>query len=213
VGSCLCVCLSQASDKQCEAGLQVPCHVSARSPARALHRQGQESLPSAGRCCGNAGKGKETLKLPAPEPTQRITYHAYSAPLHKIKTENMLPLQLLTPFQANASPSPQPAPAARTQAPAAKKNPFFALFVGPRALQEGLIVCFITEMRILSMAANERPNISFPAFQVGPSLHLTGVNDACWQADNDHHVKDTYNYWCQLCVLALRPGRPTTITT
>ncbi len=31
---------------------------------------------------------------------ERITYHAHSAPLHKIKTDNMLPSQLLTAFQA-----------------------------------------------------------------------------------------------------------------
>eukprot|EP00884_Botryococcus_braunii_P006992 jgi/Botrbrau1/16294/Bobra.0066s0063.1 len=48
----------------------------------------------------NAGKGKETLALPAPIPVQRITYHAHAAPLHKLRTEDMLPLHLLTPFQA-----------------------------------------------------------------------------------------------------------------
>ena len=48
-------------------------------------------------CC--IGKGKETLSLPAAEPTQRITYHSHSAPLHKLKTDNMLPAQLLTPLQ------------------------------------------------------------------------------------------------------------------
>ena len=40
--------------------------------------------------------------LPAPEPTRRITTHAHSAPLHKIRTDDMLPLQLLTPTQARA---------------------------------------------------------------------------------------------------------------
>ena len=48
----------------------------------------------------HAGKGRQTLALPPPEPTQRVTYHPYSAPLHRIKTDNMLPMQLLTPFQA-----------------------------------------------------------------------------------------------------------------
>ena len=38
--------------------------------------------------------------LPAPEPTRRITTHPHSAPLHKIRTGDMLPLQLLTPTQA-----------------------------------------------------------------------------------------------------------------
>ena len=46
-----------------------------------------------------AGKGKEILALPNAEPTRRITYHPHSAPLHRIKTDNMLPNQLLTPFQ------------------------------------------------------------------------------------------------------------------
>lgn len=45
------------------------------------------------------GKGKETLALPYFGNAQRITFHPYSAPLHKIKTDDMLPLQLLTPFQ------------------------------------------------------------------------------------------------------------------
>lgn len=46
-----------------------------------------------------AGKGTEKRLLGAPVPVERITYHAHSAPLHKIKTDNMLPSQLLTPFQ------------------------------------------------------------------------------------------------------------------
>ena len=40
--------------------------------------------------------------LGAPAPVERITYHPHSAPLHKIKTDNMLPTQLLTPFQVRA---------------------------------------------------------------------------------------------------------------
>jgi protein arginine N-methyltransferase 7 len=55
-------------------------------------------------CAAAAGKGKEHRALTAPEPTQRITYHAQSAPLHKIKTDNMLPTQLLTPFQVCRNP-------------------------------------------------------------------------------------------------------------
>ena len=46
------------------------------------------------------GKGMEKKALPAPGAKQRITYHEYSAPLHKVKTEDMLPNKLLTPFQA-----------------------------------------------------------------------------------------------------------------
>ena len=52
-----------------------------------------------------AGKGKECRLLGAPTPVERITYHAHSAPLHKIKTDNMLPSQLLTPFQVSCCPS------------------------------------------------------------------------------------------------------------
>lgn len=44
---------------------------------------------------GCAGKGREMRALPAPEPTRRITTHPHSAPLHKIRTDDMLPLQLL----------------------------------------------------------------------------------------------------------------------
>jgi hypothetical protein len=40
-------------------------------------------------------------------PTQRITYHPHSTPLHRIKSDNMLPTQLLTPFQVRDSPSHQ----------------------------------------------------------------------------------------------------------
>ena len=47
----------------------------------------------------------ERRLLGAPVPVERITYHAHSAPLHKIKTDNMLPSQLLTPFQVSSSAS------------------------------------------------------------------------------------------------------------
>ena len=50
---------------------------------------------------GATGKGRETRALPAPEPTQRITSHPFATPLHRIRTENMLPSKLLTPFQAS----------------------------------------------------------------------------------------------------------------
>ncbi len=50
--------------------------------------------------CTSPGKGREMRALPAPEPTQRITAHPHSAPLYKIRTDDMLPLQLLTPQQA-----------------------------------------------------------------------------------------------------------------
>lgn len=46
------------------------------------------------------GRGLETLALEWPEARQRISYHPHSAPLHRIKTEDQLPLRLLTPFQA-----------------------------------------------------------------------------------------------------------------
>ncbi|KAL4451864.1 hypothetical protein ABPG75_007526 [Micractinium tetrahymenae] len=46
------------------------------------------------------GKGRETKAIEYPEARQRISYHPYAAPLHRIKTDDMLPLKLLTPFQA-----------------------------------------------------------------------------------------------------------------
>lgn len=50
--------------------------------------------------CLCSGKNQEHRTITYPEPSQRISYHPYSAPLHRIKTEDMLPLKLLTPFQA-----------------------------------------------------------------------------------------------------------------
>lgn len=46
------------------------------------------------------GKGQEHRAITFPEASQRITYHPYAAPLHRVRTEDMLPLCLLTPFQA-----------------------------------------------------------------------------------------------------------------
>lgn len=46
------------------------------------------------------GKHMEHRAITFPEPAQRITFHPYSAPLHKVRTEDLLPLKLLTPFQA-----------------------------------------------------------------------------------------------------------------
>ncbi|KAK9825810.1 hypothetical protein WJX74_009582 [Apatococcus lobatus] len=48
------------------------------------------------------GKGMEMRALPAPEASQRITSHPFAAPLHRIRTDNMLPTKLLTPFQAES---------------------------------------------------------------------------------------------------------------
>ena len=59
------------------------------------------------RVTSHAGRGRQMRALPAPEPTQRITAHPHSAPLHKIRTDDMLPLQLLTPHQARVS-APHP---------------------------------------------------------------------------------------------------------
>lgn len=46
-----------------------------------------------------SGKGLHRRALPPAEPTQRISNHPFSAPLHKIKTKELLPTKLLTPFQ------------------------------------------------------------------------------------------------------------------
>ena len=40
--------------------------------------------------------------LEAPPPVQRITYHPHAAPLHQIRTGDVLPTRLLTPFQAES---------------------------------------------------------------------------------------------------------------
>lgn len=42
----------------------------------------------------NAGKGRETRAIEYPQPAQRISYHPYSAPLHRIKTDDMLPVSV-----------------------------------------------------------------------------------------------------------------------
>lgn len=46
------------------------------------------------------GKGHERRAITYPMQSQRITYHPYSAPLHRIRAEDQLPTKLLTPFQA-----------------------------------------------------------------------------------------------------------------
>lgn len=46
------------------------------------------------------GKGRETWAIEYPmQSAARISYHPAAAPLHKIRTDDMLPLRLLTPFQ------------------------------------------------------------------------------------------------------------------
>ncbi|KAK3261796.1 hypothetical protein CYMTET_29312, partial [Cymbomonas tetramitiformis] len=46
------------------------------------------------------GKSKQTLALTAPPKKERIGYLPYDAPLHRIHAKDMLPVKLLTPFQA-----------------------------------------------------------------------------------------------------------------
>jgi protein arginine N-methyltransferase 7 len=47
------------------------------------------------------GKNTEKRAITYPDKSsQRITYHPHSAPLHRIRNDDMLPLRLLTPFQA-----------------------------------------------------------------------------------------------------------------
>jgi protein arginine N-methyltransferase 7 len=46
------------------------------------------------------GKARQTMAIEYPEAHKRISYHPYAAPLHKVKTDDMLPIKLLTPFQA-----------------------------------------------------------------------------------------------------------------
>ena len=46
------------------------------------------------------GRGHERRAITYPTQSQKITYHPYSAPLHKVRAEDQLPVKLLTPFQA-----------------------------------------------------------------------------------------------------------------
>ena len=46
------------------------------------------------------GKSHQHRTITYPQSSQRISYHPHSAPLHKIQTDDLLPLKLLTPFQA-----------------------------------------------------------------------------------------------------------------
>eukprot|EP00887_Chlorella_sp_A99_P001822 scaffold19.g1822.t1 len=46
------------------------------------------------------GKGRETRAIEHPQSAQRISFHPCATPLHKIRTDDMLPVKLLTPFQA-----------------------------------------------------------------------------------------------------------------
>ena len=47
-----------------------------------------------------SGKGRQTLALPAPTRQERIAYLPYAAPLHVVHPRSLLPVALLTPFQA-----------------------------------------------------------------------------------------------------------------
>ena len=48
-----------------------------------------------------AGHGRETLALPAPTKRERIAYLPYATPLHQVHPASLLPVSLLTPFQAD----------------------------------------------------------------------------------------------------------------
>ena len=48
-----------------------------------------------------SGRGRETLALPAPAKRDRIAYLPYSTPLHQVHPSSLLPVSLLTPFQAD----------------------------------------------------------------------------------------------------------------
>jgi protein arginine N-methyltransferase 7 len=48
-----------------------------------------------------AGRGRETLALPAPTKRERIAYLPYATPLHQVHPASLLPVSLLTPFQAD----------------------------------------------------------------------------------------------------------------
>ncbi len=48
-----------------------------------------------------SGRGRETLALPAPTKRDRIAYLPYCTPLHQVHPSSLLPVALLTPFQAD----------------------------------------------------------------------------------------------------------------
>jgi protein arginine N-methyltransferase 7 len=48
-----------------------------------------------------SGRGRETLALPAPTKRDRIAYLPYATPLHQVHPTSLLPVSLLTPFQAD----------------------------------------------------------------------------------------------------------------
>ena len=68
----------------------------------------------------DAGRGRQVLALPPPKPTQRISLLPHSTPLHKLKADNMLPLQLLTPFQVPIHTFPRPSTASSLHSPISK---------------------------------------------------------------------------------------------
>jgi len=47
-----------------------------------------------------SGKSRQTLALPAPTKLERIAFLPYAAPLHTVHPRDLLPVALLTPFQA-----------------------------------------------------------------------------------------------------------------
>ena len=79
----------------CAAQLVLVCICMGKGRVRDSLWQEHGAIP---RCC--AGKGREVLALPAPQPTQRISALPYSTPLHRLLADTQLPSQLLTPFQA-----------------------------------------------------------------------------------------------------------------
>jgi protein arginine N-methyltransferase 7 len=48
-----------------------------------------------------SGRGRETLALPAPTKRDRIAYLPYATPMHQVHPTSLLPVSLLTPFQAD----------------------------------------------------------------------------------------------------------------
>ncbi len=103
----------------------------------------------------------------------------YAAPLHRIKTDDMLPLKLLTPFQVRCR---------GLVPPAAVLQPF------------PWHPCSVCLMSCCALGCLGRVAIeSCPS----TTAALKPFNP---QAENDHHIKDTYNY-VTVQVRAARPYR------
>ena len=108
-----------------------------------------------------SGEGRQRLALPAPGRQERISLLPHSTPLHMVHCRDLLPVQLLTPFQARLLLPGRP----------------------PLACCCFAVCGFLQKHATAELAGRPR---AYPPPSVAAAR--------CRQAENDHHVKDTYNY-------------------